>query len=152
MKGKIAQEELLKRIGIFINQIKDSNTVVALLLFGSYASGRETAISDVDVAVLLDCSVDKELFMQERLRLMVELSSFLETDHFDLVILNEASPALAYRVIRDGQLLFERNDARGQLVRFKVKMLDRYFDYQPVERIFSQALIKRIKGGSFGGR
>lgn len=45
-------------------------------------------------------------------------------------------PNLAYRVIKDGESVYVRDGADGQLVDFKVRTLDWYFDFQPVQRLF----------------
>jgi len=68
----------------------------------------------------------------ERLRLMGEVSTVLGIDAVELVVLNELQPALAYRIIKDGELLYTRDEVKKQLVAFKVKTMDRYFDFQPV--------------------
>lgn len=112
---------------------------------------RPTPLSDIDLAVLLDRCVGKEQFLNKKLQLMGDFSAIMGTDRIDLVVLNEAPPGLGYRVIKEGKLLFSREEAKDQLVAFKVRTFDRYFDYQPVQRVFSEGLARRIKEGSFGG-
>ncbi|WP_206812335.1 type VII toxin-antitoxin system MntA family adenylyltransferase antitoxin [Paradesulfitobacterium ferrireducens] len=143
--------ELNQRLQSFIERIKHRQDIVALYLFGSYAANRPTLLSDIDLAVLFDKSVAQELFLPERLRLLAELSSMLGRDNVELIVLNEAPPSLGYRVLRDGKLLFAGNNADSQIVNFKVKTLDRYFDYQPAQKIFSEGLARRIEEGGFGG-
>ncbi|ADG81453.1 DNA polymerase beta domain protein region [Thermincola potens JR] len=91
-------EKLRSRLQKFINTIRDSGQIIAFYLFGSYAAGRATPQSDIDLAILFDKSFERERYLPERLRLMGELSIVLETDRVELVVLNEAPPALAYRV------------------------------------------------------
>lgn len=152
MKGEFPWHELTRRIKSFIDQLCKDNRLISVYLFGSYASGRQTHISDVDVAVLLDKTVKQDAYFDIRLSLMAELSRALDTDKVDLVILNESPYALAYRVIRDGQLLFMKEGEGDQHISFKERTLDRYFDYQPVYELFSGALLRRLREGSFGGR
>ncbi len=152
MKSEFLRIELTRRIKSFIDQLCKDNRLISVYLFGSYALGRQTHISDVDVAVLLDKTVKLDAYFDIRLSLMAELSRALETDKVDLVILNESPYALAYRVIRDGQLLFMKEGAGDQHISFKERTLDRYFDYQPVYELFSGALLRRLREGSFGGR
>ena len=147
-----SKAELIAKLQNFIEIIKNNDSIVALYLFGSYVSGRPTPLSDIDLAVLFAKSVNRELFLSERLRLLGELTIILGTDKIDLVVLNEAPPGLGYRVIRDGELLFTGNNSDNQVVDFKVKTLDRYFDYQSAQRIFSEGLARRIQEGGFGGR
>ncbi|MFZ5640758.1 MAG: type VII toxin-antitoxin system MntA family adenylyltransferase antitoxin [Bacillota bacterium] len=139
--------KLQKAVGL----ISGTKDIAAFYLFGSYASGRPTPISDIDFAVLFDNSVNRDQFLTRKLQLMGDLSTVAGIDKIDLVILNEAPPGLGYRVVKDGRLLFLRDEAKAQLVAFKVRVLDRYFDYQPVQKVFSEGLSRRIKEGKFGG-
>jgi predicted nucleotidyltransferase len=75
-------------------------------LFGSQATQRTHPSSDIDVAVLLDESLTPDERFAERLRLLGDVSRIFGTDHVDLVMLNEASPLLAYETLRHGVLLY----------------------------------------------
>ena len=125
--------------------------IIASYLFGSYATGKTTKLSDIDIAVFLDSEVEKSSYFDIKLDLLADLSSSLGTDNVDLVILNEATPELAYSVIKEGILVYEEQEARGQLVSFKAKTFDRYFDYLPTKRIYAEALSARIREGRYGG-
>lgn len=148
----LTRDELIARLEPVLNSPRLTETVAALYLFGSYAAGRQTPLSDIDLAVLFDTSLEKETYLPERLRLLGEMSTVLGTDAVELVVLNEAPPALGYRVTRDGLLLYASGNSNSQLVNFKVKTWDRYFDYEPTQRIFSAGLARRIQEGRFGGR
>lgn len=147
----LAKAILLAKLQTFIDANKHSEQLVAFYLFGSYASGQPTPMSDIDLAVLFDKSVPAGQFLSERLRLMGYLSSALGNDEFELVVLNEVPAGLAYRIIRDGELCYVRDEAKGQLVDFKVRTMDKYFDFQPVQRMFSEGLARRLREGDFGG-
>src|SRR5215470_14397540 len=75
-------------------------------LFGSQATRRTHPNSDVDIAVLLDESLTSDELFAERLRLLGDLSHIFGTDNVDLVMLNEASPLLAYETLRHDVLLY----------------------------------------------
>ena len=152
MENIYEKDELVLRLQKFIEGNKSSGEIVAFYLFGSYATDRQTPMSDVDLAVLLDKSVRREQYLNERLELMGKLSEILGNAAFELVVLNEVPAALAYRVIQDGELLFIRDEAKSQLVDFKVRTMDRYFDFRPAQKIFSEGLARRMKEGAFGGR
>ena len=124
---------------------------ISAFIFGSYAAGRPRPTSDVDVAILLSTPI-RETYLEKRLSLMAEIAIVIGTDNLDVLILNEAPASLAYRVLKEGQLLYLKKGAEKQLVKFKAQTFDRYCDYQPVQRFFSAALERRIKEGSFGGR
>ncbi|MDI6720159.1 MAG: nucleotidyltransferase domain-containing protein [Methanomicrobiales archaeon] len=59
-------------------------------LFGSAAEGREGPLSDIDIAVNLDESLDARAGFRMRLRLMSELAGILRTDRVDRVVMNDA--------------------------------------------------------------
>src|SRR6185436_11198251 len=71
-----------------------------VVLFGSTATGRRRAGSDVDVAVR--CAGDADLDALHAL-----LAPALETDRLDLVDLRRAGPILAMEIARSGRLLYE---------------------------------------------
>ncbi len=118
---------------------KAHREIVALYLFGSQATAKKGPLSDVDVALLLD-----EGRVQPRKRFDLQLELLGEAMHrcrrsdVDLVLLNEATPLLAYEVIRSGRLLYERDhDAR---VSFEAKALQHYLDLEPFYRVGRQYL------------
>jgi len=79
----------------------------ALWLFGSQARGDATPLSDVDLAYLEGPRRDGTPAFDARV--YEALSGFLGTDELSLVDLDTASPAIAFRVLREGKLLFCRN-------------------------------------------
>jgi|SoiMethySBSTD1v2_1073268.scaffolds.fasta_scaffold78984_3 predicted nucleotidyltransferase len=117
-------------------------------LFGSQATRRTHSSSDVDVAVLLDESLTPDERFVERLRLLGDLSRIFDTDDVDLVILNEAPPLLAYETLRHGILLYCA-DAQTR-IEFQVRTLRAYEDTMPLRRVLSEAMVARLKAGTFG--
>jgi predicted nucleotidyltransferase len=117
-------------------------------LFGSQATRRTHPSSDVDIAVLLDESLTSDERFAERLRLLGDLSCLLGTDHVDLVMLNEAPPLLAYETLRHGILLYCA-DAQTR-IEFQVRTLRAYEDTIPLRRILAEAMVARLKAGTFG--
>lgn len=112
------------------------------LAFGSRARGSSTPASDLDVAVGLAAGVRLE--PQE----LGELVSTLEAatgQTVDLVLLDEAPPALAYRVFRDGQVLFERDHAA--LVERKTRAILDYLDFRPIEEIAVRGVLAAAAHG-----
>jgi predicted nucleotidyltransferase len=94
----------------------------------------------VDVAVLLDESADLH---RRRLDLMATPGA-----NVDLVILNDAPPALAYRVLRDGVVLV-CHDNRARVEHW-AQTVDRYLDTAPMRRTLEDGLRHRIAEGRFG--
>ena len=73
---------------------------------------------------------------------MVALND-LDPREVQVTLLNYASPMLAYQVIRDGILLFERS--RLERTGFEVRAMQRYFDVQPMLDFHAQVLMRQIQ-------
>ena len=116
-------------------------TAIAFI-FGSYARGQARPDSDVDIAVLLADHVGVDEYLRARLRLMDGISRLLERDDVDLVILNEAPLALAYRVLQDGEILFCRE--RALYVQYRVRTLNFYFDFAPFLERYEEAFLHHV--------
>jgi uncharacterized protein len=116
--------------------------VVLGFLFGSYARGQSRPDSDVDCAVLLANDAPPGGTFDLRLRLMDGLARAIGRDDVDVVVLNEAPLALAYRVLRDGKLLFCRDHAA--YVRYRLRTLDLYFDFAPLLERHQAMFLKRV--------
>jgi|MudIll2142460700_1097286.scaffolds.fasta_scaffold33743_2 hypothetical protein len=82
--------------------------VVSVYVFGSWAEGRAHRESDVDVAVLLHYPRwrTRQQRFAERVRLSAWLGAELRTDRVDLVVLNDAPPHLARRIVTAGRRVF----------------------------------------------
>jgi predicted nucleotidyltransferase len=82
-------------------------SLASAYLFGSHAEGRPHRESDVDVGILLRYDrypTERERF-EEGLRLASLLGGVVEQARLDLVVLNDAPPGLAARVVTTGRRL-----------------------------------------------
>jgi len=125
----------------------DREPVAVAYLFGSQASGAAGSLSDVDVAVALVSGADRATAHSDLLIAAIEA---LESDEIDLVILDEASPLLRHRVLRDGLRLVDR-DSRER-VRFETRALLDYFDTAPLRATLAAGRRRRLEEGRFGRR
>lgn len=98
-------------------------------LFGSQASGRAQAHSDIDVAVRVDGDRLPGTQYGYAAELTAHLMSALGSNDVDVVILNSAPPVLYHRVLRDGRRILAR-DPRATAAR-EGYALSRYCDYRP---------------------
>jgi predicted nucleotidyltransferase len=111
--------------------------VTNALLFGSRARGSERPDSDVDVALELIPGAPRDV------RALGGLIARLEAaagHSIGLVLLDEASPPLAYRIFRDGRLLVERDHAA--LVARKTRVILEYLDFKPVEDLCAAGVLR----------
>src|SRR5688500_18035952 len=114
--------------------------IQAAFLFGSQASGRARADSDVDVAILIDGAASGDA--RTRLQRTIEaLAAYVAADRLDVVILNDAPPALAFQVLKGGKVAFERD--RTALHRFRVRTYARHSDFESTERFFRAVTRRR---------
>ena len=81
--------------------------VQAAWLFGSHAEGRSHRESDVDVAVLVDRGLwpDAGARFDARVAMTSDLIAVLHRNEVDLVVLNDAPPLFARRIVLDGRLV-----------------------------------------------
>jgi predicted nucleotidyltransferase len=122
--------------------------VIAVYLFGSQSRGTAGPLSDVDVAVWLDTSREVRDGWPRAAELTAKAAEALRTSEVQVVVLNEAPPLLAHRVLRDGVVLFEE-DARAR-VAFETSAILRYLDTIPLREELSRALSRRLSDGSYG--
>jgi predicted nucleotidyltransferase len=100
-------------------------------LFGSYARNEQRRGSDLDVAVLLPLTSRRTL-AGPLSTLRGDLERLLGRT-VDVIDLRRAPVDLTHRILRDGQLLVERD--RNERVQFEVQARSAYFDLLPhIER------------------
>ena len=103
--------------------------VLEAYLFGSHATGRAQAHSDIDVAVYIDAPRNPNPAYGYAAELTAHLMAALRSNEIDVVILNQAPPVLYHRVLRDGRRILAR-DLRATTTR-EGYALSRYCDYLP---------------------
>ena len=137
----------VKRI---VDYFKGREEVSSLYIFGSAAIGKETAESDVDIAVLISDRKKGGKTTYESLRKAYYAASpKFALRPVDIVILNTAPPFLKHRIIKTGKILFDRN--RRMRVRFTANAIIEYLDYKPIEDLFTKAVADRFRSYGVGG-
>jgi predicted nucleotidyltransferase len=123
--------------------------IQAAYIFGSVAQGRARPDSDIDVGVLLGRRLPDARALRYRLTLADELGAALHRNDVQLVILNDAPPLLAQRVLSQGVLVFQRS--RAARVRFHVATAQRYDDMVPTMERYVDRLKQHVTHGRAGG-
>jgi predicted nucleotidyltransferase len=113
------------------------------LLFGSRARATASATSDVDLAIGL--TPGTALSAMDIGTLISAAEVDLDGVAVDLVLLDEAPPALAYRIFTEGQLLFERD--HGAFVARKVRAILDYLDFRPLETRCAEGVLAAASRG-----
>lgn len=93
----------------------DLPSIAAVILFGSLARGQARPNSDVDLAVLF--THGRADTWPNRSSLTADVMEILKRTDVDVVILNDAPPLLAHRVVRDGHVIYSADDrAVGEFI------------------------------------
>jgi predicted nucleotidyltransferase len=121
--------------------------VLDAYVFGSVARDEAQPHSDVDVAVYLDPSAPVPEWGHAA-ALGTELMAALGRNDVDVVVLNQATPLLYHRVLRDGVRVVSR-DLKKTTTREGYAM-SRYCDDLGRQRIVERAAAERQAKGAYG--
>jgi len=94
-----------------------------IVVFGSFASGKNRVDSDLDIAIL----GIKEISFSEQINLINEFSRVFNKN-IDLSILNNVNPLLFFEVSKNSILLY---GSREDFLKFKLYAFKVYNDYTP---------------------
>lgn len=121
--------------------------IVAAYQFGSTVRGKESPLSDVDIAILVDdkrAPSDLDLLRTELL-LSYELQNQLSISEVDLITLNRQRVPLQYTVLRTGRLIYDVQPEYR--IRFMQKVIQAYLDFLPtlelIGRFHTRGLLRR---------
>ncbi|AZO93469.1 nucleotidyltransferase domain-containing protein [Halocella sp. SP3-1] len=135
----------MERIKDFLYQREE---IIFAYLYGSLARGTENKLSDIDLAVYINEKKKPESgTFGYRSGVITELQTLVERD-IDLIILNDTPLLLAYNVLKDGKLLFEKSTKMR--VNFHESIMSRYLDFLPLFKVQENYLKKRLAKGYFG--
>ena len=108
---------------------------IAIVLFGSRASGRATDASDFDLATLIGAGAPDPFALA---RARVDLEALLGRT-VDLVVLDDASPIVRMEILRNHRTLRNRDAERWE--DFCVRTLHEYLDLKQVRAPIERALL-----------
>jgi predicted nucleotidyltransferase len=131
------KEHDLKRLFNYLSKYP----VIIGYVFGSEAKGESGPLSDMDIAVFVDKSIDKSGRFDLKLRLSNELSSIMDR-RVDLVILNDTPVQLSFEVIKDGELVFCRDQSIKVAV--ETEILSKYLDRRYYDKRHAELALEKI--------
>ncbi|PKP55978.1 MAG: nucleotidyltransferase domain-containing protein [Candidatus Altiarchaeales archaeon HGW-Altiarchaeales-2] len=114
-------KNLTEQISNVIEDLKKNSYVDAIYLFGSHATGNAMPFSDIDLCVIASYDIpraEKEDILSNSSR-KIDISLF-----YDLPL------NIRFRVIKDGKLLYQRDELLTH--RTKVKTVDEYLDFKHI--------------------
>jgi len=123
--------------------LSDLKEISLIYLFGSRVESCLGPMSDYDLGALIDHTADES---QVHARLTHELVCALGTDRIDVVLLKRAPIELAYAIIDQGKVLYQRDVAAR--VEYEAQVLSRYGDYLPVLRAQRDDIFRGDDDGS----
>ena len=121
--------------------------IAAVYQFGSTTRGRESPLSDLDIAILVD---DKRApsglkLLRTELLLAYEIQKQLNISEVDLITINNQRLPLQYAVLRTGKLIYEADPKYR--IRFVQKVVQAYLDFKPtlelIDRFHTQGRLRR---------
>jgi len=115
---KIAKDQKIK-----IAKIAKKFRLKLIVIFGSFANGKNRDDSDLDIAIL----GSKEVSFKEQISLINELSLAFNKN-IDLSVLNKANPLLLFEASKNSILLY---GSREEFLKFKLYAFNAYNDYAP---------------------
>ena len=136
--------DIPKRLRDLPDRVAKVKGLATIWLFGSFARGEATPISDVDLAYLPDGTLQGDELERFETRLYLALAEELRTDEFTFVNLQRAPVALAWRVVAEGRLLFCRDEEACAAL--KASAFQLFPDSQPYVRERWQAVDDWLEG------
>lgn len=116
-------------------------------LFGSHGKGNAGPRSDVDIAAFFSPKLSKVRRDALRLSLASDLMDGLGRNDLDLVVLNDATPFLAFQAIQPGVVLFSRDELAR--TRYEARTMSLYFDRLHYFNKSADAMIARVAKKGF---
>lgn len=124
------RSEFEKTKDYVVFKLKKMPEVKAIYLFGSYAAGKQKPISDIDICVIAEKSIQKS----KKLEILSYAGRKLEISLFyDLPI------SLKAKIFREGIPLFYRN--KRFLADVKLSAMKEYLDFKPTLDRFTRKYI-----------
>ncbi len=121
------KEELLEIIKGSEQIISDELAIRFILLVGSQTTTMTGPMSDVDIAIY----VNPDRYSNDNPNLQIKLGALLgdglKRDDIDIIILNDAPPAMRFNVVKNGLILYVKDE--GEYEDYVVRTLSDYYDY-----------------------
>lgn len=135
------EERLEKSLEKIRSFIRNQKYIRVAYIFGSAANGELGPLSDIDFAFLLDRKLSKSQRSDKHLFLINKISEILNTDKFDVVIMNDTDYAFNYEVIKTGILLFSDEAAR---IDFETRTMSEYLDRRYYDLMHMDMFLDRV--------
>jgi len=123
--------------------LEPDTDVLFAYLYGSSVTNPDLFGSDIDVGVYLKPG-DLNEYVKKEEQLTAFLASHLHNNRIDLRIINALPLLLNYSILRDGILIFSRDEL--ERVDFETTSMIRFFELKPYLDEYNRILSQRIGG------
>lgn len=109
----------------------EADMILAIYLFGSTVSGKNTLSSDIDIAFLVApdaYKADPVSAIRQPYLVAAEIGMRMKTQT-DVTILNSASLEMAFEIITTGDCLYEKDTDRR--LEYEIALKGMFFDFKP---------------------
>jgi predicted nucleotidyltransferase len=121
-----------------IEKIAEKYELKIVVLYGSQATGKAKADSDIDIAILGKRRID----FDKHVELINEFTTLFQADEVDVKLLHNTNPLFRYEVMRDGILLY---GADYDFVSFGAFAFRDYMDSQSLFQLKRIIIKKRME-------
>ncbi len=140
--GTYPEEQELKNY--FVRQ----DDIEFALIFGSIASGRDTPLSDIDIAVYFKEGRGILELGERQIDIICAVMRICKINRVDVVVLNLANPFLRFQVIKYGRLIYAKD--KKVVYKFKAASLGRYQDIKPMYELYNRVVEINLRRGMYG--
>ena len=125
------------------NYFGNKEDIVAVYLFGSYATGNSRPCSDIDLAILFD-SRDRVMINRRLDKYLIDLSRILRKD-IHLTAMNFASEELLKQIFKKGHCLIV-NDSK-KLACFTMTAYSKIVNFHYYRGQFQAGIVRKVMEG-----
>ena len=125
------------------NYFENKEGIIAVYLFGSYASGKVRTRSDIDLAILFD-SRDRDNNNRRLDKYLIDLSRILKKD-IHLTAMNFASEELLKQIFKKGHCLIV-NDSK-KLACFTMTAYSKIVNFHYYRDQFQAGIVRKVMEG-----
>ena len=121
--------------------LKDHKEILVAYLYGSTVKGYDNKKSDVDVGLLLKENCKTEALYPAQIARKIKEKCGITRD-VDVRILNKRPYRFLHQVIKEGQIIFSRDER--ERVKFEAYVTDRYIDFKPFYEQYDEKRSERL--------
>ncbi|MDI6732288.1 MAG: nucleotidyltransferase domain-containing protein [Candidatus Margulisbacteria bacterium] len=122
-----------------IRALCQRHNIKLLILHGSYAKGKATSQSDIDIGILCNESI------KDFKKYSAIINDFCGVfgDKFDPVFLNGVEPLISYHTVMHGLVLYQAN--KHDYANYKIQTIGRYLDTKKSRELEKEYVKRAIR-------